>query len=332
MGLDSPRCNMYGLQRSMVDPRFREPFIMEGYRKPGINAMDCFKSVFVFYCNETINVWSHFIAFVLFAIKFTKIFVFELSITDPFNWPLLVYSIGICGFCLMSSVAHMFNSVSSTVRHTCFFMDYAAITIYSVGAGQAFWWYTRPIQTDLLIFNHPVIFGTLSLFISILCTHLCCSTRMKWHKNKYAIRTGTMVIPFLVNAFPYIYRMNTCTNSVDCDQSSQWMFRKHVVLFLIGAFANVARFPERFMVGVFDYCGHSHHFLHVFTALGSLDQFDGIRLDIAAREDQLRQSMFESGFWNSTIFFVFAFLVNWTLALWFGKKMADPNFKYDKNK
>ena len=327
---DKAICKKYGLPRDMVDPRFREPFIMKGYRQPNMKPFDCLKSAFVPYCNEAVNVWTHGLAAVLFAIKFCNIFYSELSVKDPFTWPLFSYATGICGFCLMSAAAHIFNSVSPSIRHTCFFMDYAAISIYSVGAGQAFYFYTRPLRPEVYILKSPVCFGLFSLFISMLATWLCCTTRLKWHRYKYLIRTGSYVMPFLVNAFPFMYRMFYCTSDIDCESSAVPAFKKHFVFFIISALANITRFPERFIPGVFDCIGHSHHFLHIFTALGAADQFNGIKLDMVARRDFLLTENTAATFGNTLAFMLIAIAANVGLALYFGRQVEKV--QYDKKK
>ena len=310
---------IFGLSRDQIAPQFREPFILTGYRRPNMRASDCIKSVFLPGCNECMNVWSHFIAFILFVLKFYNIYSTEYSIMDPFTWPLLSFAMGICGFCLMSSTAHMFNSMSVNVRHSCFFMDYAAISVYSVGAGQAFYFYSRPLDPSIFPLQSVNVFLITSLLVSFSSTLLCCLSRHRWHKAKYIIRTASYFTPFSVNAFPYLYRMFHCTSDIDCTiTKSLPIFKLHCFFYILSAVANMVRFPERIFPGKFDLLGHSHHFLHVFTALGAAYQFDAIQMDMITRMEYLKQEPIKITFWNSLAIMLIGIVMNFGIAVLFG--------------
>lgn len=314
----------------MVEPQFREPFIVKGYRQPNMAALDCLKSPFVYYCNETINVWSHFLGFLIFLIKFYMIFTKEFNVENIHVWPLMSYALGIMGFCLMSSIAHTFNSISPTVRNICFFLDYAAIGIYSVGAGQAFYFYCRPLGHDIYIYQSPFMFSLFSIFISITSTVMCCLTRHNWHSLKYILRTCSMILPFLVNASPYLYRLLFCRTDLDCDYRSFSLFAKHCVLYALAAVANVTRLPERFIPGVFDTLGQSHHLMHIFTAVGAGIQFEAIKMDMVNRMDVLQDIRNQAEASNTFTVMLAALVVNFAIAILFG--VTSTRGSYDKIK
>lgn len=54
---------------------------------------------------------------------------------DPFAWPFLAYVGTCCIYPLTSSAAHTFNTMSSRARHICYFFDYGALTLYTLGEG-----------------------------------------------------------------------------------------------------------------------------------------------------------------------------------------------------
>lgn len=64
-------------------------------------------------------------------------FVSTLQVTDILNdsysWPLLVYMGASCLFPLASSCAHTFSSMSRNARHICYFLDYGAVNLFSLG-------------------------------------------------------------------------------------------------------------------------------------------------------------------------------------------------------
>lgn len=54
---------------------------------------------------------------------------------DPHSWPLLAYLLTCCIYPLASSCAHTFSTMSNRARHICYFFDYAALSMYSLGKG-----------------------------------------------------------------------------------------------------------------------------------------------------------------------------------------------------
>lgn len=52
---------------------------------------------------------------------------------DPPAWPLLAYLLSCCIYPLASSCAHTFSPMSARARHVCYFFDYAALSMYSLG-------------------------------------------------------------------------------------------------------------------------------------------------------------------------------------------------------
>lgn len=52
---------------------------------------------------------------------------------DPHSWPLLAYLLTCCIYPLASSCAHTFSTMSTRTRHICYFFDYAALSMYSLG-------------------------------------------------------------------------------------------------------------------------------------------------------------------------------------------------------
>ena len=91
-------------------PKLRLPFIKHGYRRPCLSPMECLTSVFKVH-NETCNIWSHLISFVLLVCTYL-IFFSEHSIWDPLMWPLLSFASLSSFVFLISSFAHTFCVMS----------------------------------------------------------------------------------------------------------------------------------------------------------------------------------------------------------------------------
>ena len=117
----------FGLPDYKVPFEFREPYILSGYRRPKISAWECFHSLFK-RTNETINVWSHVVAFAVIVWRSIVVFTQYNPLHDAFVYPLLSFVVGTSAMFFMSSGAHLFNSMSSKTRHVAS----SSITLLSV--------------------------------------------------------------------------------------------------------------------------------------------------------------------------------------------------------
>lgn len=52
---------------------------------------------------------------------------------DSYTWPLLAYLLLVCVYPFTSCCAHTFSAMSSESRHICYFFDYGALSLYSLG-------------------------------------------------------------------------------------------------------------------------------------------------------------------------------------------------------
>ena len=310
------RTNKFKLRQEEVSSEFKIPFVLSGYRATNLKAVECIQSAFLPTCNETVNFWSHFVAFAFFVWKFHEIFTKEFSILDRDAWPLLCSAIGVCGFCLASSLAHLFNAMSPKAMETCFFMDYAAISVYTVGMGQACFMYSRPLHSSLFIFKTEWIFTVLSCLTAINATTLCCTTTFRWHQYKYVIRTAAFALPWIINSGPLIFRIFAGAESVSPVVLRS--FSVHFVLYLLSGLFNAVRFPERLFPGAFDVFGHSHHFLHIFTAIGAYFQFNTFHWDWMDRKEALASQPIDASFYNTLLPFLLSFVITFGIALIFG--------------
>lgn len=150
---------------------------------------------------------------------------------------------------------------------------------------------------------------------------------------KYVIRTFCFVIAFWCNSAPYVHRLLVDTHPVhesDEELLAISYFRRHCYFYLISALANMSRMPERLMPGVFDFIGHSHHFLHIFTALGVADQFTAIEIQMESRRNNLERFPIAT-FGNSLGLMVFICLVNCGIVFWFGNNLRSDKEEEHKD-
>lgn len=274
-----------------VSMEFREPFIVSGYRKPYVSAWECFVSLLT-RCNESVNVWSHILATILFNFCYCKVFLFEHNpLKDSFVYPLLAFAIAVSAMFVMSSGAHLFNSMSPRIRHICFFFDYAAISTYSFTAGQIFFFYSRPQSSNLAILTNSSLFLGISASLSFVTTSLCCASRHRWRRYKHVIRTVSFALTWFLNTFPYTWRLASCANQFECHTISKPFFMRQIWCFAIAAVFNAFKVPERWIPRVFDFFGQSHHFLHILCAIGAADDFTAVLLDMKGRRQVLDEGI-----------------------------------------
>ena len=326
-------CNHPGEKFNLPDFKvpfeFREPYVLSGYRQPRISARECLESIFT-RCNETINVWSHVAACAFFVFRSVLVFSEHNPFRDAFVYPLLSFAIGTSAMFFMSSGAHLFNSMSSKTRHVCFFFDYAAISVYAFSAGQAFYFYSRPLNSDWVIFRSYSTFVIVCTIVSCLSVYSCCASRHRWIHYKFLIRTGTFMTSFFINTLPYWVRMWDCQSEVDCNAVSIPYFKRQFMFFAVAALANGSRLPERLIPGVFDFCGQSHHFLHILCAIGAADEMIALYLDMLGRRNALELAAVPT-FANSLLLTFLVLAANVAVVLWFALSVKSCDITCKSN-
>ena len=259
-----------------VTEQYKEPHIQTLYRKPGSSAVQCLGSLFQG-TNETINFWTHFVA-LLGLVSYFRYSCPDCTedggIFNPYCYPLYMTMASISLYHIMSCIAHIFCSMSPRIRHICFFLDYGAISVFSIGAAVSAGSYMFPEPTGIPVVDSKLFFLTTNSFVSVLATILCCATRHRWKEAKYIIRTVAFMLPFFAGNLHVMYRAVSCCFLVsnECHPSlisaaNCWLFYFFAALF------NGSRIPERWYPEKFDFIGQSHHWFHVLTSLGTLELY-----------------------------------------------------------
>lgn len=322
--INSKKISQKILTEHEVPSEFRDPFITDGYRQPGCSFWSSFGTLFTFH-NETINVWSHLIAAICFVAFCVSEFMQHSPLEDSFVWPLAAFALGISAMLLMSSMAHLFNCMSTKARHICFFLDYAAISTYTFTAGQVFFFYSRPTNSEWLFLRSAPVFLCFSAMFSAGSTYLCCASRHAWKKYKFLIRTMTFVVSWLFDTLPFHCRVMNCNDQEDCNSPAYRYFLRQFLSFFFAALANAGKIPERLMPGRFNIFGQSHHFMHVLCAVGSLDAFLAVKTDMIARKSVLSSLQSVPSFYNSILPMLGVLAINIAVVVWFAIRCPDDD-------
>ncbi|XP_009976363.1 PREDICTED: membrane progestin receptor gamma-B-like [Tauraco erythrolophus] len=137
-----------------VPKGYREQGILFGYRPPSSSAADCILSIFQM-TNETLNIWTHFV--------------------PAWPCPPLASLLPCCISPLASSCAHTFSTMSTRARHICYFFDYAALSMYSLGSALAYSAYVFPADWVNSTFHHCYV--PIAVFNTVVSTSLSCYSR-----------------------------------------------------------------------------------------------------------------------------------------------------------
>lgn len=214
---------------------FHEQGILFGYRHPQSSATACILSLFQM-TNETLNIWTHLLPFWFFVWRFvTALHVIDVQ-NDSYSWPLLVYMSTSCVYPLASSCAHTFSSMSKNARHICFFLDYGAVNLFSLGSAIAYCAYSFPDTLVCTTFRD--YYMTLAVLNTIISTGLSCYSRfLELHKPRLCkmLRVLAFAYPYTWDSLPILYRVFLFPG--ESAQSEVTLYhQKHVVMTLLASF------------------------------------------------------------------------------------------------
>ncbi|XP_048471735.1 membrane progestin receptor gamma-B isoform X4 [Rhincodon typus] len=238
---------------NQVPKVFHEHSIIFGYRHPRSTATDCLFSLFQL-TNETVNIWTHFLPtwyflWNLLALSYTLDFW-----NEAYTWPFLVYMLSSCIYPFTSSCAHTFSSMSTRARHICFFFDYGALSLYSLGSATVYAAYIMPDRWINTPFHKW--FVTIAVFNTIICTVLSCYSRSPEldHPNlSKVVRIMAFAYPYLFDNTPLFYRLFLCSGEGCAHNETIPIHYRHVALAFLTCFLFATHLPERLAPGRFDY-------------------------------------------------------------------------------
>lgn len=313
-GLSGPTYKIH-----QVPEHFHEHFIISGYRHPKSTPLQCILSVFDA-TNETLNFWTHFLPswYFLWVLR-------DLSETldfkhDSYTWPLLGYMFVCIIFPLASAAAHTFNTMSTLARHICFFMDYGALSIFSLGVAIAYRAYCFP--SDLIDTWFGQHYTDIAVINSLICTVVSCQTRfMPPTTLRKVLRLGAFAWLYCYDCIPIVYRLLFCSPE-DCELQSQFIHGRQFFFAVLAAFLYATHLPERLIPGRFDIIGHSHQLFHVSSILGAMDQMQAILYDMKDRgpPSDRRQWEFSSA-WSTIGVILSVMTVNTLVIIFFSIKL-----------
>lgn len=262
---------------------FHEPHMERGFRVLGQPWTYYFWSIFQLH-NETVNVWTHLLAFILMAAKMISFSSQIDFINDPYTWPLL--SGLFCGMALYacSSGAHCLQSRSELVHYTAFMFDYAGIGLYGLGSVIMHLEYCSEKKFYDSVQSFFVPLGCLLAFL--IC--FCCSISKTIYKRPYPfIRKIWQIVPvggiYLLLISPIVHRLFRCyAFDYECNDSISYHVQQ-MIWFASSGFFFTCEFPQKLKPGLCDHFFHSHQIFHISIMICTLKQMDAVFIDFQTR-------------------------------------------------
>ncbi|XP_056617766.1 membrane progestin receptor delta isoform X2 [Triplophysa dalaica] len=240
---------------------FREDNIMSGYRHPRSSALDCILSSFHM-TNETMNIWTHFLPTWYFLWRFSLLCFTVDFVSESYTWPLLVYMLLVCLYPFTSTCAHTFSTMSPEACHICYFFDYGALSLYSLGCAITYGFYGMPdcwVNSWLHQYFVPIAVGN-----TLFCTSMSC-----------------------YSSLPLYYRLLSCCWGSCSPSEALASHSYHLIFAFLTCFLFASHLPERLAPGRFDYIGHSHQLFHVCAVVGTYFQMEAVLADMTSRKEWL---------------------------------------------
>lgn len=285
--------SMPGTVRDTEVPHyFRERLVCTGYRPLNQNWRYYFLSLFQRH-NETINVWTHLLAFLIFLVKFRQLSETVDFVGDPHSWPLLVLVLSALIYTAFSSVAHLLGSKSVLCHYSFFFLDYVGVAQYQYGSAIVHFYYA--VDEDLYRFVHG-IFMPMATFFSCLSFVGCTYGKYCNHNLPQWVRKVGQVVPsavaYMWDSSPVAKRLLSWSTAAD-DPALIFHFGQ-VAFFLSCAFFFTCPVLERCFPGRCDFMGQSHQIFHILLACCTFCQIQASYLDYLGRR-KLYSRLHQSG-------------------------------------
>lgn len=281
-----------------VDPVYREPFIVTGYRRPGSSFYQCLQYTLVLH-NEVLNFWTHFTPLLIWLGWLLYLATTWNEFFQPYHYPLLCFWAGACSYAFFSSVAHLFSCKSFVVRTVCFILDYHGIAMYAFGGAISALFYLQPTSSPLFSYKYPIL--VMQVCLSVLAVLISGLSRFFWKDYRFFIRASAYALPYMCSFCPYLYRVLVCWQyESDCVPETNLWHILSIFLVAMLTFFFVTKIPERFYPGQFDFYFQSHQIFHVSAALLTSVQMHMLPLELQLRKKHLSEVEDAQPSWETT--------------------------------
>jgi adiponectin receptor len=257
------------------------PFIIQHYRGE-LSFRKAIQSVFSFH-NETVNIWSHILGFLLFVALWVA-FAFsagscpspksrEMHCRVAHRWPVYVFFGTSCLVLLVSVAAHVLYCVSQRAYKLMWKLDYTGIIVCLA---------SLYIPSCLLVFSCeslwiPVTYIAIAWMLAILSIVFSQFDSFQAHQIRH-IRFSMFAMLPLLGVAPIAHSCFILWSNASV-RSAMVKIIVDILLLFGGGSILLLRLPEKWFPGLFDLVGHSHNVWH-FAILGALILFYSSIMDL----------------------------------------------------
>ena len=219
--------------------------ILCGYR-PEMSLCRCMNTIFMWH-NETLNIWSHAIGFLVFLGFFVN------SLLVARSLPILIFETGCMYVFIVSASFHTLLCISKKYMEFWRKMDFCAIVVVMFSMFWPFVWY---------VFDSPVwrtVYLSVAAGISALCISLLMTPQLQTNAFRL-VRPLVFTILGLWGCTPVVHA------TIVCWQPAIGFCYLQLGLHVVGAVFYATQWPERSFSRC--YTVNSHFIFHVFILLG----------------------------------------------------------------
>lgn len=299
-----------------VPPLFKEPDISHGYRE-NYQPISYYTGSAFWLHNESVNVWTHLIALMV-LLRQSWLFCSNLDVwNDDYAKIFTVYCFGSCAYTLASALAHLYQSKDDLTHHTCFYMDYAGVSLY--GNTTALACYHLVSHSSFFHFWGGW-FMPLNCFLSVMMC-LCCGFAKYKYKRPYPksrkywqiISSG---LGYAQTISPVYYTLLYQLFNHTSLYQDFYLHLLQCVLFIPGAVFFAIPYPQKLWPGFFDLVGHSHQLFHVFMSLMTYYQMKALYFNVIhTKYSRSPNPSVSSSLWYVFIVLVLDLVIVWMLRL-----------------
>ncbi|XP_029977187.1 membrane progestin receptor alpha-B-like [Salarias fasciatus] len=270
------------LRDTEVPSEFRERYICSGYRPLHQPWRYYFLSLFRCH-NETVNVWTHLLAFCVFLAKLRQISESVDFLDDRHSWPLLILIVSSLIYSACSVAAHLLGGKSELCHYCFFFLDYVGVGQCQYGSAVVHFYYAM----DETMYGY--VGGAFMPVAALLCCLSClgcCYGKHRAHSPTPAwVCKMCQVVPSALAYFWDSSPVNSRLLAWSGDDPVKVYYLGQVLLFLSAAFFFTFPLPQCVLPGRCDFMGHNHQIFHVLLSCCTLCQIHTYQLELAVRRE-----------------------------------------------
>lgn len=249
----------------LPEPWRVNPHITSGYRFSE-TKLECIRSPFTTFSNETVNIWTHAIGLIIVLAIAFYVYPSTPAFSQATKFDIFVAGVfffAACKCLVCSTIWHTMNSISNQTlmeRFAC--VDYTGISLLvaaSIMTTEYTAFYCEPISRWLYL-STTFALGTMG---TILPWHPTFNRAdMAWARVGFYVTLAT-------TGFVPVFQL---TMQRGWDETSYFYapLVRSIIVYLSGALLYAAKLPERWSPGLFDYAGGSHNIWHLAVLGGIL--------------------------------------------------------------